>query len=274
VDEHHGRPLALVAVGHEVPAHAQPRVVETWTPAAGVRVHGRLGRPPGRSRGVVVMLHGLGVSLDSLAPLADRLARRRLVLALDLPGFGLSEAEGVWSTRRLADAVDEAIGLRGLGPATVLGHSYGCHVAAVLAARHPGRAGALVMLSPALDPRAGGMAGQVARLLVDTPMERPRLVAGATRDYLRAGPRRVIGTLREGLRVPLERVVAGVDAPVLIVRGSRDPLTTRRWARRMRRGAPRAWTAEIPRAAHALGRDAPGAVAACVEEFLERRISR
>jgi 2-hydroxy-6-oxonona-2,4-dienedioate hydrolase len=254
-----------------VPAHAQPRVVETWTPAAGVRVHGRLGRPPGRSRGVVVMLHGLGVSIDSLAPLADRLARRRVVLALDLPGFGLSAADGVWSTRRLAEAVDEAIGLRELGRVTVLGHSYGCHVAAELAARHPGRAGALVMLSPALDPRGGGMAGQIARLLVDTPMERPRLVAGGVRDYLRAGPRRAIGTLREGLRVPLEQVVARVDAPALIVRGSRDPLTTRRWARRLHRGARRAWVAEIPGAAHALGRDAPAAVAACVEEFLARQ---
>jgi pimeloyl-ACP methyl ester carboxylesterase len=218
------------------------------------------------------MLHGLGVSIDSLAPLAARLARRRLVLALDLPGFGRSAAEDVWSTRRLADAVDEVMARRGLDRATVLGHSYGCHVAAALAARHSGRAEALVMLSPALDPRGGGMAGQVARLLVDAPMERPRLVAGGVRDYLRAGPRRVIGTLREGLRVPLEQVVGRVEAPVLIVRGTRDPLTTRRLARRLRRAARRGWSAEVPGAAHALGRDAPGAVAAGVEEFLERRI--
>ena len=35
------------------------------------------------------------------------------------------------------------------------------------------------------------------RLTVDAAMERPSLVGGGIRDYLRAGPRRVLATLRE-----------------------------------------------------------------------------
>lgn len=242
--------------------------MSTWTPAAGIRVHARLLRPPGRSRGVVVMVHGLGVSAASLGPLAELIAEDSTTLVCDLPGFGLSDAERVWSTSEVADAVETVLERRGLGRVTLIGHSWGCHVATLLAGRHPGRVGALVLLSPAFDRRPGGGAALVARLALDAPMERPSLVAGGVRDYLRAGPRRVLSTLRDAGRIRLEERVGQVVAPVLIVRGGRDPLTTARWARRLAAAAPRGRVAVVPRAAHGLGHDAPHAVAAAISAFL------
>jgi pimeloyl-ACP methyl ester carboxylesterase len=100
-------------------------------------------------------------------------------------------------------------------------------------------------------------------------MERPSLVAGGVRDYLRAGPRRVLVTLREAARIPLGDLVAAARSPVLIVRGSRDALTTARWAEELRRSATGpARVAVVPRAAHALGHEAPGAVADAIDAFL------
>lgn len=250
-----------------MPGEAHPRAMSTWTRAGGVRIHARLLRPSGRSAGPVVLVHGLGVSAASLGPLAERLAARHLTMVCDLPGFGLTEADGVWPTARVADAVAELLERRGLGRVTLVGHSWGCHVAAMVAAGHPGRVGALVMLSPAFDG-IGGAAGQIARLAADAPMERPSLLFGAARDYLRAGPRRVVGTLREASGLALGDLVAGVRAPVLIVRGSRDPLTTARWARRLAAGAGGARVVVIPRAAHGLGHDAPGAVERAIAAFL------
>lgn len=214
------------------------------------------------------MFHGLGVSAASLQPLAERIAEGATTLVCDLPGFGRTRAEGTWGMSRIAEAMEEVIARRGLGRVTLVGHSWGCHVAAILAARHPGRVGALVLLSPAFDNRPGGALGQVLRLAADAPMERPALVLGAARDYMRAGPRRVVGTLRDAGAVPLDVVVAGVRAPVLIVRGGRDPLTTGRWARRIAGGARQARIAVVPRAAHGLGHDAPGAVAGAIDAFL------
>lgn len=244
-------------IAQRVAGESHPRAMSTWTPAGGVRVHARLLRPAGRSLGPIVMLHGLGVSAASLGPLAERLAERRTTLVCDLPGFGLSDADGVWSTSRVADAVEEVIERRGLGRVTLVGHSWGCHVAAFVAARHPERVGALVMLSPAFDRRSSGAVGQILRLVLDAPRERPALVLGGVRDCLRAGPLRVVATLHEAASIPLDRLVARVGAPILIVRGRRDPLTTARWTRRLARSAPRARIAEIPRGAHGLGHDAP-----------------
>ncbi len=234
----------------------------------GVRMHARVLRPPGRSAGPVVMVHGLGVSAASLGPLAERLAEHRLVVVCDLPGFGLTEADRVWSTADAAAALDAFLTARGLGRVTLAGHSWGCHVACIAAAARPGAAGAVALMSPAFDHAPGGALGQVLRLSVDAPMERPSLVGGGARDYMRAGPRRVLSTLREASGLPLDDLVARVRAPVLIVRGRRDPLTTARWASTLAARAGGAHVAEIPRAAHGLGHDAPEAVAGALEAFL------
>lgn len=234
-------------------------------------MHARLLRPAGRSLGPLVMLHGLGVSAASLGPLAERLAERHATLVWDLPGFGLSRARGVWSTARVAEAVDAGLARRGIQRATVIGHSWGCHVACLLAVRNPGLVERLVMLSPAFDRRFGGIVGQFLRLTLDAPMERVSLVVGGAQDYLRAGPVRVLATLREASRIPLDELVGQVDAPVMIVRGSRDPLTTRRWAAELAsRTRHPATLAVVPGAHHALGHDAPRAAAAAIEAFIGR----
>ncbi|MGE0025534.1 MAG: alpha/beta fold hydrolase [Thermoleophilia bacterium] len=247
-----------------------PRAVSAWTPATdGVWLHVRLLRPPGRSEGPVVMLHGLGVSAASLGPLAERLAERHAVAVVDLPGFGRTSAGRVWTTAEVAEAVATAIERRSFRGVTLVGHSWGCHVAAMLAAAHPELVSRLVLLSPGFDGGRGGPMGLVLRLAADAPMERPSLIGGAMIDYLHAGPRRVIGTLLEASSLRLQDIVAQIDAPLMIVRGSRDPLATSAWAAALASQARTpATVAVIPRAAHGLGHDAPRAVAAAIEAFV------
>ena len=242
-----------------------------WTPTIDdVWLHVRLLRPAGRSEGPVVMLHGLGVSSASLGPLAMQLAERHVVAVVDLPGFGRTATDRVWTTAEVAAAVAVALQRRSLHRVTLVGHSWGCHVAAMLAARHPELVSRLVMLSPGFDGGRGGAIGLVLRLAADAPLERPSLLAGATVDYLHAGPRRVIRTLADASSLRLADIVAGVEAPFMVVRGSRDPLATARWASTLAaRARVPATVAEIPRAAHGLGHDAPRAVARAIEAFIE-----
>ena len=101
------------------------------------------------------MLHGLGVSAASLRPLAERLAARRRTVSCDLPGFGRSASERIWTTAEIGNAVRGLLDARGLGPVVLLGHSYGCHVAALVAAARPEQVSAVVFLSPAFDRRFG-----------------------------------------------------------------------------------------------------------------------
>jgi pimeloyl-ACP methyl ester carboxylesterase len=232
-------------------------------------IHSEVIGTDGAGREPVVMLHGLGVSSLSLQPLAERLAVRRRVVTCDLPGFGRSASDRIWPTDRSATAVRELLDARGLGRVVLLGHSYGCHVAALAGTARPEQVAALVLLSPAFDRRLGSPLAQMLRLAIDAPMERPSLVGSGIRDYLRAGPRRVLATLREASGIPLGDLVGAVRCPLLIVRGSRDVLTTARWADDLRRsaGGP-ARVAVVPRAAHALGHEAPAAVGRAVEAFL------
>jgi pimeloyl-ACP methyl ester carboxylesterase len=215
------------------------------------------------------MLHGLGVSSASLGPLAEILSERHAVAVIDLPGFGRTSTDRVWATAECAAAVATAMERRSLRAVTVVGHSWGCHVAACLAAAHPELVSRLVMLSPGFDGGRGGPLGLVARLAADAPLERPALLGGAMVDYLHAGPRRVVGTLIEASSLRLAEIVGEVDTPMMIVRGSRDPLATSKWASTLAAAARApATVAEIPRAAHGLGHDAPRAVARAIEAFL------
>lgn len=197
------------------------------------------------------------MSSASLEPLAGRLAGQRRVVFCDSPGRSIDEAAG--GVSRFLD---------GAAPAVLVGHSYGCLVAARVAARHPDRVGALVFLSPAFDRRFGSVAAQLARLLVDLPLERPSFIAAGLRDWWRVGPGRLLAMAREAARSPLEEMVAATGCPLLVIRGGRDPLTTGRWASELAgRAAPRGTVAVVPGAAHGLGHEAPVAVARAVDRF-------
>ncbi len=108
--------------------------------------HGRLGdRPPN-----VVLLHGLGASSAIWQPVAEQLAARgHSILLPDLLGFGKSRRLG--TTFALADHVDALKRLLQHTEAQqplLVGHSFGCAVAAALADEQPDTVHALVLVSP------------------------------------------------------------------------------------------------------------------------------
>jgi pimeloyl-ACP methyl ester carboxylesterase len=100
-------------------------------------------------------------------------------------------------------------------------------------------------------------------------MERPSLVPLAVRDALEAGPRRVARMARSALRDALERKLSSLTAPLLIVRGGRDPLCPQDWAEELVRLAPRARLEVVPGAARAVHHSHPAELAGLVRRFLE-----
>jgi pimeloyl-ACP methyl ester carboxylesterase len=107
----------------------------------------------GRGR-PVVLLHGLGDTGETWSDVAAALAGRYRVLAVDLPGFGRSEAschrpllEGF--TRVLAEWLDAVAP----EPVILVGHSMGGSAAAHLAGSRPDLLSGLVLVAPAGIPR-------------------------------------------------------------------------------------------------------------------------
>lgn len=207
-------------------------------------------------------MHGLGVSRRYFEPTIRALARDRRVFAPDLPR-GLP-------VEKLAAWVDDWARAARVDHALVLGNSMGCQVAVELACRRPGLVAALVLSGPTVDPRARSLVEQATRLARDAAQEPVGLLWTVATDYVRSGPLRTVRWARRMLEHRIEERLPLVDAPALVVRGERDVIVPREWARRVADLLPHGDFAEIPDAAHALHYSHASELRALANELLTR----
>ena len=210
-----------------------------WRTVRGVATHDRcsVSAPDGTTP--LLLLHGLAVSHRYLMPLAARLANRHAIHVLDLPGFGLSgDPDRVLDVAEHADHVTDWLEAADLSPVVVLGNSFGCQVAVELAVRHPDRVRGLVLAGPTMDPAARTVSRQILRWLRDTAREDPLQLPILVRDVRDAGLHRVVGTLVHALRDPIEHKLPLVRVPVLVTRGSREPIVPAAWGAAVARLLP------------------------------------
>jgi pimeloyl-ACP methyl ester carboxylesterase len=99
----------------------------------------------------VVLVHGLGGQWQNWLENIPRLAQERRVLALDLPGFGLTPepADGEISIPGYGRCVDAFCEELGLGQVALVGNSMGGYVAAETAIQFPERVSRLTLVSAA-----------------------------------------------------------------------------------------------------------------------------
>lgn len=101
---------------------------------------------PGRGAPVVA-LHGLTASHVNFIGIAERLAGRRPLFALDLRGRGDSDKpDGPYGLAQHARDVAAAMKALGLGPSVIVGHSMGAFIATALASQNPELVAGLVLI--------------------------------------------------------------------------------------------------------------------------------
>lgn len=124
---------------------ADTRTVEVAGRPVRIRIDGPQDGPP------VLLLHGIGRSLEDWVSAHDLLAGRHRVISADLPGFGLTrrqaERPGLSAFARAMVGVLDAAGVP--GPVTVMGNSLGGAVAMTMAVEHRSRVAALVLVNAA-----------------------------------------------------------------------------------------------------------------------------
>jgi pimeloyl-ACP methyl ester carboxylesterase len=98
----------------------------------------------------VLLMHGLGGSIESWENNVDELAKSMRVIAIDLPGFGLSDKPKMnYTIKFYREFVVRFLKQLQLGQASIVGSSLGGHVAAEVAINHPSLVKKLVLISPA-----------------------------------------------------------------------------------------------------------------------------
>jgi len=100
----------------------------------------------------ILFLHGLGTSSSTWVRIMPELARDRNVLAIDLPGFGLSTIDRgmpVASFDELVELTSSYLQNRSAAPVTLIGHSLGGWIAGKIATRHASVVGRLILMNPA-----------------------------------------------------------------------------------------------------------------------------
>ncbi|MBT2566998.1 alpha/beta hydrolase [Arthrobacter sp. ISL-85] len=237
-----------------------PRIVTTGSLTSHVHF---LAGPPGGSGPVFVLLHGIGMSHRYYRRLQILLARHGDTYSIDLPGFGATpRPERQLSVPDYAAVIAATLQKMGATRVVVIGHSMGTQFASELAVQHPDLVSHIVLLGPVVDPARRTIRQQSIALSLDSLMESPVGNAIVFTDYARSGLRWYLTELPVMMSYDLEARLRLVTQPVLVIRGSRDPVAPRPWCQKLVAAAPNGRFLEIPGKPHIVQHGAAAQTAA------------
>lgn len=245
----------------------------------------------------LVLLHGVGTSREVWRHVLPGLAMTRRTIAVDLPGFGDSPPVGDrFDLDAVADAVADAAAARLDGPFDLLGHSLGGAVAVALARQRPESVRGLLLQAPAgLAPRprvvatAAGITAEgflatrraIGGHLAGSAVARRVLLWGAVHDGGRLSSEdarlmleasrsasRVRAAVESAVACDLRPMLAGVGAPLALLRGDRDKVVSAAAMRTLTETRPDALVATIHDCGHIPQLERPPAFLAAVERLL------
>lgn len=222
----------------------------------------------------LVCLHGAGGL--RLSPAHAMLAQHYRVIVFEAPGFGQSPAnERSQSMADLAQTLAQASANLGLERFNLMGNSFGGTLALWLAIQQPAHVQALVLVAPAAirpeasaPPRPLSPEERMARLYAHPERQAPVApLDPAMMEKQQALVQRLIGPPRDEV---LERHMAGLNLPVLVLFGTEDRMIPSEMGRRYCELLPNCHLILVYDAGHAVDADRPEAFVSVVGDFLQR----
>ncbi len=252
-----------------------------------------------------VLLHGFGSNLRSWRALYEPLSDYGQVVALDRPGFGLTEKPSAWQGTNpysptgqqeiVLALMDEVV----LEQAVLVGNSAGGTLALQLALNHPDRVRALVLLSPAAYA-GGGTPGWARPLLFTPQLERvgplimrqfgseqglnllrdswsnpDNITDQMVEDYQLAQRTtnwdEALWELTQASRAPnfTDQRLSSVAVPTLVLSGADDPVVPPAQSERLARAIPNARYQSLNNCGHLPHEECPDAVLGAVQTWLQ-----
>ena len=234
-----------------------------------------------------VLLHPFPLRRDAWAGIAEALAARRRVIAVDARGFGDTPLAGPFAIADIADDVAALLDRLSIAKATLLGMSMGGYAALAFAARHRDRVSALVLAdtraaADSAEARAG-RAAALATLAGAGPAaylaaSLPRLLSPAAPPALVAHVRSRAETRAASLRAGIEALrdrpdrsaeLGAIACPTLVVCGVEDQVTPLAEMKQISGAIAGARFVAIAGAGHLSHFEAPGVFLREVTSFLD-----
>jgi pimeloyl-ACP methyl ester carboxylesterase len=244
---------------------------EDYVEVDGFRIRSWEAGPP-HPPGTVVMLEGTTWGLSTLR---DALAQKYRVIALELPGFGASPANTrSHSVQELANIMAQAAAQLVPDTYTLIGTSFGAHVALWQTLQLPAKVEALVLIAPtALLPAAGPLAGtpaDTAKRLFAHP-EKARGFASIDPAIV-AKEQALVQRLTGGMHdAEAERRLGEIPCATLVLFGSEDKMVAPEAARIYRARIPNGNIAFVYDAGHLIEAERPEALVNAVSDYVELR---
>ena len=256
-----------------------------------------------RSSEAVVFVHGNPGSRLDWSELAAATSRFARTVALDMPGYGHADKPADFDytiagyARHLAGALDQL----GVARVHLVLHDFGGPWGLAWAAGHPDRMRSLTLINIGILPgfrwhylgRIWRMpvVGEVSMATLTRPVFGLLLKHGNPRGLPKVFVDRWFGSFDRGTRRAVLRLyratsdlehlsrsaedaLRGLNLPVLVVWGKRDPYVPVRYAERQREWFPRAEVKVLEDSGHWPFADNPAAVADAVIPFLRTQFTR
>ncbi len=237
----------------------------------------------------LVLVHGVGASLEAWNEVVSCLGRGFRTIRLDLRGHGASgKPSGPYHIDDLVDDVMAVLDRFGIVSCHLAGHSLGALIAQGVALAHPRRLDRLVLLSGIagrtaeerrrverrLTMVANGIPGahfeaSVSRWFTDDFIRRhPDIIARQAEANRRNDPAAYAASYRVLTETDFAERLCDITAQTLIVTGEHDLGSNARMARYMHTTIPHSSLHILPGLKHAILTEAPDEVARLIREFI------
>lgn len=199
----------------------------------------------------MIFIHGIGVSGRYFLPFAQECAQDYNVHVIDMPGYGTTpKPKEPLALEEMADVAAMYLRESHLQDVIVVGQSMGCQTAIYIGMRHADICDKFMLIAPTVNRTERNVFLQGLRLLQDTFSEPLRANSIIFSDYLRMGLVRYLKTIRFMMNDQIEENIKKIDADILIVRGTKDPIVPKAWIDYLSQQAACSAVIEIPSAAH------------------------